>query len=44
MLVLGLSLIKKCNEYHIEHNLAFIDYQKTFDTIETWAVLNSLTS
>lgn len=36
------TLIEKCNEYNLELYLAFIDYQKAFDSIETWAVLNSL--
>ncbi|KAL3271590.1 hypothetical protein HHI36_022065 [Cryptolaemus montrouzieri] len=35
-------LIEKCNEYNLDLYIAFIDYQKAFDSIEIWAVLNSL--
>jgi len=35
------TLIEKCNEY-IPLHLAFVDYQKAFDSIETWAVLEAM--
>jgi len=36
------SLIEKCNEYKIEIALAFVDYEKAFDSVETWSILDSL--
>jgi endonuclease/exonuclease/phosphatase family metal-dependent hydrolase len=36
------SLIEKCNEYKIEIAIAFIDYEKAFDSTETWSILDSL--
>lgn len=37
------NLIEKCNEYNLKLYMAFIDYEKAFDSIEIWAVLNSMT-
>jgi len=36
------SLIEKCNEYKIGFALAFIDYEKAFDSVETWSMLDGL--
>lgn len=36
------SLIEKCNEYKIPIVLIFIDYEKAFDSVEIWAILESL--
>ena len=36
------SLIEKCNKYKIEIALAFVDYEKAFDSVETWSILDSL--
>lgn len=36
------TLIEKCSEYNITLNLAFVDYEKAFDSVETWAVLNAM--
>lgn len=36
------SLIEKCNEYRIDLAFAFIDYEKAFDSVETWSMLDSL--
>lgn len=35
-------LIEKTTEYKMPIWLAFVDYQKAFDSIETWAILKSL--
>src|SRR6201996_9307825 len=35
-------MIEKCNEYKIEIALAFVDYEKAFDSVETWLILDSL--
>lgn len=35
-------LIEKSNEHNFEVHLAFIDFHKAFDTIETWAILKAL--
>ncbi|CAG9840644.1 unnamed protein product [Diabrotica balteata] len=35
-------LIEKTNEYHIPLYMAFIDFEKAFDSVEHWAVQNSL--
>ena len=32
------SLIEKCNEYKIP--IGFIDYEKAFDSVETWSMLD----
>ena len=37
------SLIEKCNEYKIEIALAFVDYEKAFDSVETWSILDECT-
>jgi len=36
------TLIEKCNEYNIPLHLAFVDYQKAFDSFETWTVLEAM--
>src|SRR6201996_5812371 len=36
------ALIEKCNEYKIGVALAFIYYEKTFDSVETWSILDGL--
>lgn len=36
------TLIEKCTEYNIPLHLAFVDYHKAFDSIETWAVLDAM--
>lgn len=36
------TLIEKCHEYNKPIVLTFVDYEKAFDTIETWAVINAL--
>lgn len=36
------TLIEKCTEYNIPLHMAFVDYQKAFDSIETWAILNAM--
>ena len=36
------QLIEKCTEYHKPICLAFVDYEKAFDSVETNAVLNTL--
>ena len=36
------TLIEKCNEYKIGIVLIFIDFEKAFDSVETWSVLDSL--
>ena len=36
------SLIEKCNEYKIGIVLIFIDFEKAFDSVETWSILDSL--
>src|ERR1700761_8324819 len=36
------TLIEKCNEYKIPIVLIFIDYEKAFDSVETWSILESL--
>src|SRR6202012_1936086 len=36
------TLIKKCNEYKMGIALAFIDYEKAFDSVETWSILDGL--
>lgn len=35
-------MIEKCNEYQIPIYIAFVDYEKAFDTIETWAIERAL--
>lgn len=36
------SLIEKCNEYKIGIVFCFIDFEKAFDSIELWSILDSL--
>ena len=36
------QVIQKTEEYNLPLCLAFVDYEKAFDSIETWAVLPSL--
>ena len=36
------QLIEKCTEYHKPICLAFVDYERTIDSVETIAVLNTL--
>ncbi|WKX99975.1 hypothetical protein Q1695_014670 [Nippostrongylus brasiliensis] len=36
------QLIERSREYHIPHVLVFVDYRKTFDSVEINAVLNAL--
>src|ERR1700744_1937490 len=36
------SLIEKCNEYKIGILLIFKDFEKAFDSVETWSMLDSL--
>ena len=36
------TLIEKCNEYKIPVILIFIDFEKAFDSVETWSILDSL--
>ncbi|KAF9787562.1 hypothetical protein SFRURICE_001614 [Spodoptera frugiperda] len=36
------QIIQKTEEYNLPLCLAFVDYEKAFDSIETWAVLQSL--
>ncbi|RVE40503.1 hypothetical protein evm_014848 [Chilo suppressalis] len=36
------QVIQKTEEYNLPFCLAFVDYEKAFDSIETWAVLQSL--
>jgi hypothetical protein len=36
------QVLEKCNEYNQPLVVAFIDYEKAFDTIEHWAVVHSL--
>ena len=36
------TLIEKCNEYKIPIVLIFIDYEKAFDSVEIWSILESL--
>lgn len=36
------TLIEKCTEYNVPLHLAFVDYEKAFDSVETWAVLNAM--
>ncbi|KAA5553182.1 hypothetical protein F3G54_32575, partial [Pseudomonas aeruginosa] len=36
------QIIQKTEEYNLPLCLAFVDYEKAFDSIETWAVLESL--
>lgn len=36
------TLIEKCNEYKIPIGLAFIDFEKAFDSVEHCAILDSL--
>ena len=36
------QVIQKIEEYNLPLCLAFVDYEKAFDSIETWAVLQSL--
>lgn len=38
------TLIEKSTEYNIPLHLGFVDYQKAFDSVETWAILKSLDS
>nr|XP_026484840.1 uncharacterized protein LOC113392562 [Vanessa tameamea] len=35
-------IIQKTEEYYRPLCLAFVDYEKAFDSIETWAILESL--
>jgi len=36
------SLIEKCNEYKIPIAIIFIDFEKAFDSVELWSIMDSL--
>lgn len=36
------TLIEKCNEYKIKIAIAFVDYEKAFDSVEIWKILDAL--
>lgn len=36
------TLIENSAEYNISLHLAFVDYQKAFDSVETWVILKAL--
>ena len=36
------TLIEKCREYNIDIVLLFIDFEKAFDSVETWSILDAL--
>ena len=36
------QIIQKIEEYNLPLCLAFVDYEKAFDTIEIWSILESL--
>ena len=36
------QIIQKTEEYNQPLCIGFVDYEKAFDSIETWAILNSL--
>ena len=35
-------LIEKANEYHLPLYVALVDYEKAFDSVETWAIREAL--
>lgn len=35
-------LIENPNEYRMCFVIAFVDYEKTFDSVELWAILDAL--
>ena len=37
-------LMEKVNEYNVTLWVAMIDYEKSFDLIEIWAILNALSN
>lgn len=36
------TLIEKCTEYNVPVHMAFVDFHKAFDSVETWSLLESL--
>ena len=36
------SVMEKCSEYNVPLYMAFVDYKKAFDSVETWAFLSAL--
>lgn len=36
------TLIEKCTEYNVPLHVAFVDFHKALDSIETWTVIESL--
>jgi len=36
------TLVEKCTEYNIPLMMAFVDFQKAFDSVETWAFLDAM--
>lgn len=38
------TLIEKCTEYNVPLHLAFVDYKKAFDSLETWAVMEAMSN
>lgn len=37
-------LIEKFDEYHIDICLCFVNFQKSFDSVEHWSVFNALSN
>lgn len=36
------TLIEKCSEYNVPLHLAFVDYNKAFDSVELWAIYKAM--
>lgn len=34
--------MEKCREYNVHLHIGFVGYEKAFDSVEGWAVLNEL--